>query len=280
MTYARPETLREAVDWLAANRAVIAAGCTDLFAMTANQTLPGPVLDITAIAGLSGITRTSDGWRIGASTKWSAIAKADLLPAFDGLKLAAREVGSVQIQNSGTIGGNLCNASPAADGVPPLLVLDAQVEITGAAGTRQMKLADFITGPRRMALLPGELLTAILIPEAATSGRSHFLKLGARKSLVISIVMVAAKLVVENGRIRSAAIAVGSCSPVATRLPALEAALAGVEAAKAADIVSDSLLADALSPITDVRADGAYRREGARELVARAIASLAQGERA
>ncbi len=280
MTYARPETLREAVDWLAANKAVIAAGCTDLFAMTANQTLPGPVLDITAIPELSGITRTSEGWRIGASTKWSAFARADLPPAFEALKLAAREVGSIQIQNSGTIGGNLCNASPAADGVPPLLVLDAQVEITGVTGARRMKLADFITGPRRTALQPGDLLTAILIPEAATSGRSHFLKLGARKSLVISIVMVAARLVVENGVVQSAAIAVGSCSPVATRLPALEAALAGVEAAKAESIVSDALLADALSPISDVRADDAYRRDAARELVARVISSLAQGERA
>ena len=133
----------------------------------------------------------------------------------------------MQIQNAGTIGGNLCNASPAADGVPPLLALDAEVELASAAGTRRLPLAAFLHGPRRTARRPDELLTAVLIPAAATEGRSAFLKLGARRYLVISIAMVAARLATADGRVTAAALAVGACGPVATRLPAVEAALVG-----------------------------------------------------
>ena len=134
----------------------------------------------------------------------------------------------MQIQNAGTLAGNLCNASPAADGVPALLVLDAEVELASAAGTRRLALADFILGNRKTARRPGELVTAVRIPKASAAGRSHFVKLGARRYLVISIVMAAARLAVdEAGLVSEAAIAVGACSAVAQRLPALEAALLG-----------------------------------------------------
>jgi CO/xanthine dehydrogenase FAD-binding subunit len=99
-------------------------------------------------------------------------------------------VGGRQVQNAGTIGGNLCNASPAADGVPPLLALEAEVELVSAAGSRRLRLAEFLLGPRRTALLPGEVLAAVLIPEAALAGGFGFVKLGARSHLVISIAMV------------------------------------------------------------------------------------------
>ena len=210
MTYVRPDTLGEALDWLASHEGRVAAGCTDLFTLTQNQELPWPVVDVTAIAELKAIGHGAHGWRIGAAASWRSIIAADLPPAFDALKLAAREVGSSQIQTSATIGGNLCNASPAADGVPPLLVLDAGVEIASAAGIRTLPLAAFLTGPRQTALQPGEMLTAILIPDAAAQGRAHFLKLGARKHLLISIAMVAARLTLEGGRIRDAAVSVGN----------------------------------------------------------------------
>ena len=125
--YLRPSTVEEAVAALAASGAKILAGGTDFYPALGDRPLKVPVLDITAIAELTGIRSASSLLRIGARTSWTDIAKADLPPAFDGLKAAAREVGSIQIQNAGTIGGNLCNASPAADGVPPLLTLDASV---------------------------------------------------------------------------------------------------------------------------------------------------------
>ncbi|MBY8977857.1 xanthine dehydrogenase family protein subunit M [Rhodobacteraceae bacterium NNCM2] len=271
--YARPDSLEEALDTLARGGVTIAAGCTDLYPATERKSLPGSILDITGIAALRGITR-QEGWlKIGAATTWTEILRADLPPAFDGLKLAAREVGSIQIQNRGTIGGNLCNASPAADGVPPLLTLDAVAVLHSAAGTREVPLADLITGPRRTALRPDEMVTAILIPDAAMKGAGSFLKLGARKYLVISIAMAAARLEVAGGILTGAALAIGACGPVATRLPEVERAITGAPPDPAR--ITDAAVAAALAPIDDIRADAAYRHVAAAELLRRAVAALA-----
>jgi CO/xanthine dehydrogenase FAD-binding subunit len=210
----------------------------------------------------------------GARASWTDILRHDLPPAFDALKLAAREVGSIQIQNRGTIAGNLCNASPAADGVPPLMVLDAQVELASATGTRLLPLSDFILGNRQTARRPDELLVALRVPRASTEGASHFLKLGARRYLVISIAMVATRIALdEDGRIAEAAISVGACSAVAQRLRRLETALIGrQQGADALDAVSDCTF-DELTPIDDVRASAAYRRRAAAEITRRALAA-------
>ena len=259
---------------------MVAAGCTDLFASTSRPELPGGrVLDITAIDGLRGIRRARGSWWIGPTTSWSAIRSAKYLPpAFDALRQAAREVGAIQIQNSGTVGGNLCNASPAADGVPPLLLLDAEVELRSRIRERRMPLADFIQGPRRTALEPDELLVGIVIPEPATRGQSVFVKLGARTHLVISIAMVAARLEVSGGIITRAAVSVGSCSAVAMRLSAIEDELVGRPARPgAADGISEQAIAGELSPISDIRADAGYRRTAAAIMVRRAIDSLLDG---
>ncbi len=272
--YHRPTALDEALDLLAAGGLQIAAGCTDIYPATQKKTLPGPVLDLTAIDALRGISHDAKGWRIGATTTWTDILRADLPPAFDALKLAAREVGSVQIQNAGTVAGNLCTASPAADGAPCLMTLEAQVELRAASGSRRLPLQDFLTGARRTARHPNELVAAIHIPESAARGRSTFLKLGARKYLVISIAMVAARLSVRDGAIEEAAISVGACSPVAARLTALEDSLRDRPAAQAADIVDARLVGPALSPIDDIRADAAYRVAAATELTRRALARL------
>ncbi len=126
--------------------------------------------------------------------------RADLPPLFDGLKLAAREVGGAQIQNRGTLAGNICTASPAGDGMPNLMALDAQVELASLPGRRVIPAGDFIASYRRTVCRPDEIVTAILIPKRSRATRGHFLKLGARKYLVISIVMVAG--VIESGRRR------------------------------------------------------------------------------
>ncbi|WP_248708976.1 FAD binding domain-containing protein [Sediminicoccus sp. KRV36] len=227
----------------------VMAGGTDLFPARAHRAAWGnpeqaDQLDITAIPELRGITRAPDSWRIGAATSWASLRDADLPPGFDALREAARQVGGRQVQARGTIGGNLCNASPAADGVPPLLVLDAEVELASQRGRRRLKLAEFILGNRRTARAPDELLVALHVPMARAAWRSVFLKLGARAHLVISIVMVAAN---AEGRI-----AIGSCSEVAR--------LWGE---------------GALTPMDDVRGTADYRRAAAAELVARARESLA-----
>lgn len=274
--YIRPDALKDALDALATGSWRIAAGCTDLLPATEYKALQGPVLDITAIKALRGISQTDAGLRIGATTTWTDVILADLPPACAGLKLAAREVGAMQIQNRGTIAGNLCNASPAADGMPPLLTLEAEVEIQSATTTRQVPLRDFVTAPRKTTLRTHEMVTALLIPKPALAGRGHFLKLGARAYLVISITMTAARLVIRDGVVTDAALSVGSCGPVATRLPEVEAAMIGkpvnVEA------ITDTMIAAAINPIADMRADAAYRASSAAEMLRRTVQAVVSGQ--
>jgi len=275
--YSRPDDLISALAILDRGKRVILAGGTDLYPAMAGRGLTGPVLDLTAVPELRSIASRPAGLRIGACATWAEIAAADLPPALAALQQAAVDVGGRQIQNAGTIGGNLCNASPAADGVPPLLALDAAVELTSAGDQRTLALADFITGPRQTTLRPGEMLTAVMIPAVALAGRSMFAKLGARRYLVISIVSVAVRLVEREGRVADAAVAVGACSGVARRLPAVETALVGATWAEAAGRIDDAMVASALDPLDDVRGSAGYRRAAAATMVRRSVAALTGG---
>ena len=272
--YARPARLDDALQVLARGNATILAGGTDYYPAHVGKPLRENILDVSAIRGLRGISESPDHWRIGATTTWTDVLEAKLPPLFDGLKLAAREVGGVQIQNRGTLAGNLCNASPAADGIPPLLALDAQVEIASGVGSRRIALEQFVVGNRRTVLGCGELATAVIVPKPKRNARSHFLKLGTRKYLVISIVMVAATIEHAGGKVRAARIAVGACSPVAQRLPELEAALVGehLDAVLGARVVASHL--QPLAPIDDARASRGYRAEAALTLVRRTLDQL------
>src|SRR5271155_1798911 len=275
--YTRPSDLDDALGLLAEGARVL-AGATDIFPGAGESPLRGNYVDVTNIAALRGVRFEGNAVRIGATTTWTDIVAADLPPAFDALKVAAREIGAVQIQNRGTIAGNLCNASPAADGVPPLLILDTSVELASNRGARRLPLSQFITGNRRTSLGPDEILTAIVMPAPAPTLRSAFLKLGARRYLVISIVMVAAALDIVDGIVRDARIAVGCCSAVAQRIAKAELRLIGAPAhAGLGEAIEASDLA-ALSPIDDVRATAAYRRDAALTLVRRAIETCVRGE--
>lgn len=276
MTYLRPHLLEDALQWLATERPLVMAGCTDIYPTTQAPSLDGPLLDITALESLRGITM-ADGWRrFGAATTWDDVLQADLPPAYRMLKQAAHEIGAVQIQVSGTIGGNLCTASPAADSVPCLMALDAEVELASVGDNRRLPLATFLTGPRQTALRPDELLVAIHVPDHAEAGVSGFAKLGARRYLVISIAMVAVRLTVEDGCITGAAVSIGSCAPVATRQGQLESLLIGCQPDRIGSLAAEAmpLIADSLSPIDDVRASAGYRRRAAAELAWRTIGSL------
>jgi CO/xanthine dehydrogenase FAD-binding subunit len=276
--YAKPTDLEEALAVLGERPWTIFAGGTDFYPALGSRPLRQDVLDINGLGALRGIAETADRFVIGARTTWTDISRHEFPPAFDALRQAAREVGSLQIQNVGTVAGNLCNASPAADGVPPLLALDAEVELRSAAGQRSLPLRDFILGNRRTAILPGEMVTAIHVPKRSVDGRSAFVKLGSRRYLVISIAMAAARLSVENGRVREAAVAVGACSAVAQRLAGVEAALQGADVGALGQAVMEAPMAE-LSPIDDVRGSAGYRLDAAREIVARAVlAAAGQGE--
>ena len=270
--YAKPRSVDEALALLGEARWKILAGGTDFYPALGNRPLSENVLDINALGELGGISETATHVVIGARTTWTEIVRHPLPPAFEALKQAAREVGSAQIQNAGTVAGNLCNASPAADGAPALMVLDAEVELASLAGRRVLALSDFILGNRKIAIGPGEIVTAVRLPKASVAGSSSFQKLGARRYLVISIAMAAARVVTSDGRIEQAAVAVGACSAVAQRLRRLEAALVGLRPGRE---VEDAVAADGLaelSPIDDVRGSADYRRAAAREIVSRALA--------
>src|ERR1039457_3929303 len=140
--FERPKSVAEAAQLLAAGDWVLLAGGTDLYPAHVGSELGRPVLDLSRVAGLRGIRRTESGWAIGATTTWSDVIRAELPPLFDGLKAAAREVGGVQIQNAGTVVGNVCNASPAADGIPALMALDAELELHSALGPRRLRRSE------------------------------------------------------------------------------------------------------------------------------------------
>ena len=270
--YFKPRTLDEAVQALSAGEAAILAGGTDFYPSRGLAQVKEPVIDLSCIGGLVGITKDLDRFKIGACTTWTQLIRAELPSCFDGLKAASREVGSIQIQNRGTIGGNLCNASPAADGVPPLLALDAEVELASAGVRRCLPLNEFILGNRRTALQKSEILTSVLIPRRFETAVSSFLKLGARRYLVISIAMVAATVVVnKGGMVVDARVTVGACSSVAQRLAALEDALKGSRVVPGWGHVAQSHHLVALSPIDDIRATGSYRRDATLTLVRRAL---------
>jgi CO/xanthine dehydrogenase FAD-binding subunit len=284
-SYLRPASLAEALDALALGLAegrprVVVAGATDHYPARVGRVVDEEILDLSGIDGPRAIGEVEGGWWIPSGATWTGLVEQPLPASFDGLKRAARAIGGLQIQNRATIAGNVCNASPAADGLPNLLALDASVELVSARGVRRVPIAEFVTGNRTTVRELDELVSGLFIPDPAPGEdlgvSSTFLKLGARAYLVISIAMVAAVVVRDTDRrITSARIAVGACSAVAQRLGALEAELQGQRLAPGlGDVVRAGYLAN-LTPIDDVRGTAAYRREAAGVLVRRALEELA-----
>jgi CO/xanthine dehydrogenase FAD-binding subunit len=273
--YLRPDRLGDALAALGERPWTLIAGGTDVYPARVGRFVDDDVLDVTALPELRDMTRTDDAIRIPALATWTDVIRADLPLAFDGLKAAARAVGGVQIQNRGTVVGNVCNASPAADGLPNLMALDARVELTSADGRREVPAAEFVVGNRRTVRRPDELVTAVSVPLPGDGARSTFLKLGSRAYLVISIAMVAVVVELDaEGRVATARIVVGACSEIPRRIPLAEARLVGrpAEPALAQEIVGEDL--GGLSPIDDVRGTAAYRRDAALALVRRAVRAV------
>ena len=276
--YLRPATLKDALSALAGQPLTVLAGGTDFYPARVGQPIDADILDITRVADLRGIRDQGNLYRIGATVTWSELIAASLPPQFDALKAAAREIGGEQIQNAGTVAGNLCNASPAADGIPPLMALGAQVELASSTGRRRVALTDFVFGNRKTLRQPHELVTAVLVPKWRAGTRSVFFKLGHRKYLVISIVMVSVVVALDDsGRIAMCGIAVGACSAAAQRLAGLEAKLTGQPARGAAALVAADDL-QTLTPIDDVRGSAEYRVDAALTLVRQAVAAAVAQE--
>jgi N-methylhydantoinase B len=277
--YFRPATLAEALTIRAGQPVTVLAGGTDVYPARANRVGWGDmrrddILDITAIAELKGFAAGADRIRLGALTTWDELSRAALPPAFAGYQKAARHVGGAQVQNRGTLAGNICTASPAGDGIPCLLSLDAEVELASIRGRRVVPVAAFIDGYRHTVCASDELVAAILIPRPPDGARGDFLKLGARRYLVISIVMAAAVLAADAaGIVTHARVAVGACSAVAQRLSDLEQTLLGRPLLAAPDLVQAGHFAS-LRPIDDVRASATFRAVAAIAVVRDLLAGL------
>lgn len=238
------------------------------------MTLPRPahVLDISSIGALKGIAEKSDWIQIGATTPLTEVARSvvirETLPV---LTEAAGQVGSLQIRNQGTLGGNLCNASPAADTAVSLLALNARVCLKSLDRERIVSLDDFFVGPGKTVLLPAEILTKIQVPITGLKRSSCFLKLGRRNAFTLSIISIATVLRVEERVLRYVRIVLGAVAPTPMRAKKAEEFLIGQKADESVIDEAARIAAEEISPISDVRASAWYRKDMAKVLTKRAV---------
>ena len=275
----RPKTLPQALDMLAEEGAMPIAGGTNVVVdLRAGKHHPRVLVDVARLPGLRGIRRDNGHLVIGGGTMISDLLHDPLIvqhaPA---LAEAASLFANPLIRNRATVAGNLVDASPAADTAPPLLVLDAEVELSSRAGTRRVPLADFLVGVRKTLRRPDELLTAVrvLLPDAA-SRASHFHKLGLRKADAISVLSVAVAVTWDAvGRCTAARIALGALAPRPLRAAAAEDILCGQALTPALVAEAAHLAGEATRPIDDIRGTAAYRREVTEVIVRRLLMQVA-----
>ena len=278
--YLAPRGLDEALALLTP-AAVPLAGGTDLFLkMERRQTQPDTVVDLKRVPGMDRIESSGGGLRIGAlALMENLVASSMVRNGYDALARSARVVGSAQTRNRATVGGNLANASPAADTATPLLALGATVEISHANGTRELPVERLFLGPGRTALRDGELLTAVLVPAAPARAGSAFQRC-VRTAMDIAVVNCAAFLRLDaDGVIVDARIALGAVGPTPLRATTAESRLKGQRFSPGlAEEAAEGAAGDA-RPIDDVRAGADYRREMVRVLTRRAIEEAFQRAR-
>ncbi len=275
MTVLLPRTLTEASAALVEHPdALVLAGGTDLMVgINAGRTRPETVLSLSAVTELADSWADDTTVTIGAGLTYSAFLASELAQLVPGLAHAARTVGSPQIRNAGTIGGNLATASPAGDTLPVLAALDAVVIVTGPAGDREVRFDEFIVGPKRNSLEAGELIRAVRVPVAA--GPQDYLKVGVRNAMVIAMVSVA--LVVDTTA-RTVAIALGAAGPTPLRVPDAETWVVdhldfdGLAVPDPRTLETfGSMVAAAARPIDDHRGTADYRRHAIGVLARRAL---------
>lgn len=262
----RPATLPEALDMLIGTGAMPIAGGTNVIAdLRAGKHEPAALVDLSRLAELRGIRRENGCVVVGGGTTISELLRDPLIAEHAAaLTQAAAIFANPLIRNRATVGGNLADASPAADTAPPLLALDAEVELASAAGARRVPLADFLVGVRRTLRRADELITAVRFPAATNDGRrtTAFHKVGLRKADAISVLSAAVALTFDGaGRCAAARIALGALAPRPLRAAAAEAILAGEKLTPAVIAEAARLAAETASPISDIRGSAAYRRQ-------------------
>ena len=270
-----PETLTDLWPRLQPDNNAVAvfAGGTDLFVQIRAGKRPEPevLIGLERLTELKNIAAEPGFIAIGAAASHEEIRENPLVTKnFPLLVEALGEIGSPQIRTMGTLGGNLMTASPAADGLPPLYLYEAEVELATAGGTRRVKIADFITGPGHTGIEPGEILTRILLPLPPTLKQTLFIKVGLRRALAIAVVSLAALYELDSlGRITGIRLAWGSLGPTVVRLPEVEAWLCGRKPDPETLTEAGRLVSERVKPISDIRAGADYRRTLAGRLLLR-----------
>ncbi|MCX8118034.1 MAG: xanthine dehydrogenase family protein subunit M [Desulfobacterota bacterium] len=272
-----PLSLQEGLDLLDryGEEAQPIAGGTDLIVQMKQRLIRPPrLVNLLSLSELRKIEKTDQGLRIGALTRHAEIEGSALVR--EGWSLLARschKVGSPQIRHLGTVGGNLCNASPAADTAPALLVLGAEVSLSSKKGERRIPLEAFFKGPGQTVLREGELLKEVIVPGPPEGSRFSYLKLGRRKSMDLALVSVAVLLTLGGGdqRFEKVRIGLGSVGPTPIRAREAEKVIEGGPVKEEAIREAAEVASRHCEPITDIRASAEYRREMVKVLVARAI---------
>lgn len=275
----RPRDLTQALRMMQeanGERPVPLAGATDLFvSLNAGAAAGGRFIDLWPLAELRGIRAGRDGVTLGALTTFRAMREHQALAArFPALIAAAAEIGGRQIQSRATVGGNIANASPAADSVPPLMALEATVHVRSQRGARSIPLAALFRGYRELDLAPDELIVSVTLPYPPARARQFFRKVGTRRAQSIAKVVMAGVLRLgRSGRVDHVRVAIGSVAPVTLRARATEEALLGAPPAPAATERARAALLGEIAPIDDIRSDRTYRRAVAGNLLAQFLRS-------
>ena len=280
MKYASPTTVAEAADLLGSDPgARVFAGATDLVPqIRAGRPRPSLMIDLKRIERLVTISRNGSMFSIGAATPTADIcAHSGLAAAFEGLVEASALIGSDQIQSRSSLGGNLANASPAADTPPSLIVNEARAVIAGPGGERTVAVADVVTGPGATSLLPGEFIVEFELDEPPANTADAYLRLIPRTEMDIAVVGAAARITLaDDGTVAAASIVLGAVAPTAVRVRDGEAALIGSSADADTLAAVQAAASAAADPIDDKRGTVAYRRQVAGVLARRAVSIAAE----
>jgi len=273
--YLVPASIEETLEELARfeGHAPILAGGTDLLIDLMNNEAHVPaVIDITQIPGTNRVEVENGDVVIGACATLSDVARSGIVQqSIPHLAEAIKTIGSVQIRNTATVVGNVANASPAADCVPPLLTMDCRVVIVGREGQRTIDLEAFLQGPRQTACRKDEVIVALRIPLSRTSRASKFAKVGLRRAMAIAVTNVAVSVSMVNGKVEKARIALGSVAPTAVRAIQAEERLVSTELDDVSLHEASELAVGAASPIDDFRGSADYRRKMVRVLTLRSL---------
>jgi len=274
--YERPDSIASAVQLMQEPDARPLAGGTDLIPqMREGRRTAGLVIDLKGVGELTAIEDLPDGGlAIGAAASASAIARhARVLADYPAIASSVRLIGSVQVQSRASLGGNICNAAPSADGVPALICYRARARIAGPEGTREVEIEDVFAGPGRTTLKPGELLAAIVLPPPQPRSAAHYHRFTPRREMDIAVAGAGTWISLdEQGRISDARIALASVAPTPLRAEAVEKRLIGEAPSRALLEEAGRLASADVRPISDTRGSADYRRTLVSVLTARALA--------